>query len=190
MGLTVVKLGGSLGASGRLHRVLEALGRCRAAPLVIVPGGGEYADAVRACQRRDGFSDGAAHEMALFAMQVFGRAIADLLPGAALVTKLGDVGPSLDRGEVPVCAPVSEILAAALPASWDFTSDSIAAWVAARLRADRLVLVKSGARHSSRDPRELADAGVVDPLFPRFASLVACPILIVGADDDFEGLFA
>ncbi len=190
MGLTVVKLGGSLGASGQLHRVLKELGRCRATRLVIVPGGGEYADAVRACQRRDGFSDLAAHEMALFAMRAFGRAIADLLPGAALVTHLGEVGPSLDRGAVPVCVPVTEILAAALPASWDLTSDSIAAWVAARLRAERLVLVKSASRHSSQDPRKLANDGVVDPLFPEFASLAACPVLIVGADDAFAGCLA
>lgn len=190
MGLTVVKLGGSLGASGRLHRTLEELGRHRGAPFVIVPGGGEYADAVRACQQRDGFSDSAAHEMALLAMQSFGRAIVDLLPGAELVVRLADVDPCIARGALPVCVPVAELLASSLPASWDLTSDSIAAWVAARLRASRILLIKSASCPSYREPRELADAGVVDPLFPRYASVAACPVVMAGADDDLRAVLA
>jgi len=50
------------------------------------------------------------------------------------------------------------------------TSDSLAAWLAARISAARLVLVKACAiaPHATRDARALAAAGVVDASFPRF----------------------
>ena len=45
------------------------------------------------------------------------------------------------RASEPCCCPPSWPLDA-LPASWEVTSDSIAAWVAGQVGADRLVLVK------------------------------------------------
>jgi 5-(aminomethyl)-3-furanmethanol phosphate kinase len=53
-----------------------------------------------------------------------------------------------------------------LPASWDVTADSIAAWVAGAAGAGRLVLVKAAADAEASDvvdpylPRALGDAGV------------------------------
>ena len=53
----VVKLGGSLAASSHLPRLLEQL--ARTPNLVIAPGGGPFADAVRRAQKERGFDDGA-----------------------------------------------------------------------------------------------------------------------------------
>ena len=46
------------------------------------------------------------------------------------------------RGRVPVLLPAALLASDPLPASWEVTSDSIAAWVAGAAHAARLVLVK------------------------------------------------
>src|SRR5262245_31944665 len=71
----VVKLGGSLVGPRHLADWVGALasGGGRS---VIVPGGGPFADAVRQAQAKIGFSDAAAHHLALLAMEQFGWALA------------------------------------------------------------------------------------------------------------------
>ena len=74
-GPTVIKIGGSCASSLDLRRWAAAVAACggRAA---IVPGGGPFADAVRAAQPAMAFDDVAAHHMALLGMEQFGRALA------------------------------------------------------------------------------------------------------------------
>jgi 5-(aminomethyl)-3-furanmethanol phosphate kinase len=137
--LTVVKLGGGLARDAAAVRAMcraigAAGGRHR---LLVVPGGGELADAVRDYDRRLSLSPEAAHWMAVLAMDQMGWALADLIPGAVRATALEA------RDGVTVLLPAALMLERdPLPASWDVTSDSIAAWVAGAVGARRLVLVK------------------------------------------------
>src|SRR5262245_51683374 len=73
-GPTVIKLGGSFAFSADLADWIAAIAGC-AGRVVIVPGGGPFADAVRAAQAQMGFDDCAAHRMALLAMEQYGCAI-------------------------------------------------------------------------------------------------------------------
>jgi dihydroneopterin aldolase len=164
----VVKLGGSLAEAEGLQGWLAALeaGRGRA---VAVPGGGTFADRVRAEQRRHGFSDRAAHRMALLAMEQYALMLADLATALVPCRTAAEIYAALAAGEVPVWLPTTMALAdAAIPESWDMTSDSLAAWLARRLGAERLVLVKSVAAPAPLDAAALAGCGLVDPAFPRF----------------------
>ncbi len=104
-----------------------------------MPGGAEFADAVREHDRASACGRRAAHRMAILAMDQFGWALADLIPGAA---RCVDLGPPRD-GVVSVLLPAA-LLAERdpLPESWAVTSDSIAAWVAGAAGAARLVLLK------------------------------------------------
>jgi len=139
--LTVVKVGGGLGrASGDdalrgLCRTLGDLGRRH--PLLVVPGGADFADAVREADRRFGLSAAAAHRMAILGMEQFGWLLGDLIPGAVRCAGLAQVRAGRATVLLPAALPLD-----ALPASWSVTSDSIAAWVADRAGAGRLVLVK------------------------------------------------
>jgi len=141
--LTVVKVGGGLASEAgdeALRAICTALGELGARhPLLVVPGGAAFADAVREQDRRLGLRSPTAHRMALLAMDQFGWALADLIPGAARCVELE---PARD-GVVSVLLPAA-LLAERdpLPASWAVTSDSIAAWVAGAAGADRLVLLK------------------------------------------------
>ena len=141
--LTVVKVGGGLAreAGGAALRALCAQIAAAGArhPLLVVPGGAEFADAVREHDRRFGLRPRTAHWMAILAMDQFGWALADLIPGAERRVDLAPVS----AGVVPVLLPTA-LLAERdpLPESWAVTSDSIAAWVAGAAGAGRLVLVK------------------------------------------------
>ncbi len=135
----VVKLGGSLWQSPHLPLWLDALAETDA---VIVPGGGPFADAVRHAQASWHFDDRTAHHMAILAMRQYGRMLMGLCPRLA-----GADSPQALRelkGRARVWLPLPEPLDdAGIPASWDITSDSLAAWLAGRVDASNLLLVKS-----------------------------------------------
>ena len=142
----VVKVGGScLRSPNVLDGVLSAMARSHAAGarMVVVPGGGPFADVVREVTSAASASDDAAHWMAILAMDQFAQIIADRLESGAMVSERGAILDAMDRGSLPVLAPFLWLRDAdPLPHGWDVTSDSIAAWVAGELGARRLVLVK------------------------------------------------
>lgn len=142
---TVLKLGGSLLAH-RAHfdAAIAAIGAtARGRRLLVVPGGGLFADAVRDVDRRLRLSDDVAHWMAVLAMDQYAHLIASRLTGGVLVEDEGAIARALCAGGVPVLAPSSMLREAdPLPHSWTVTSDSISAWVAGRVGARRLILVK------------------------------------------------
>ena len=124
----VVKVGGSLyNCVPDLVPVLLASGR----PLLIVPGGGIFADAVRKCQ----VDDDSAHWMAIAAMDQYGWYIAS----HGIMTTAHLQVPDRPVVFLPYCSLQQHDQ---LPHSWDVTSDSVAAWVADRFGLD-LVLLKS-----------------------------------------------
>ena len=167
--LTVVKLGGSLADSRDLARWLGALTRC-AGWAVVVPGGGPFADQVRALQRQLRFDDATAHHLAILAMEQFGRVLAALEDCLVPAASLDQIRQALDADRVPVWMPAAMTLGRPeIPESWEVTSDSLAAWLAGQLQAARLVLVKTA--EPPQGPvraGELARQGLVDPAFPRF----------------------
>jgi aspartokinase-like uncharacterized kinase len=119
--LFVIKLGGSLldHAPDILKRILST-----EADVLVVPGGGRFADLVRDVHERKGLSQDAAHWMAILAMDQYAYYLSDK-SGIALT-------PLLVRKKGVRIALPYEILRRQdeLPHSWDVTSDTIAAWIA------------------------------------------------------------
>jgi 5-(aminomethyl)-3-furanmethanol phosphate kinase len=141
--LTVVKVGGGLAREAgddALRALCTAIADLGARhPLLVVPGGADFAQTVREHDSRFGLRRQTAHRMAILAMDLFGWTLADLVPGAARCVDLG----SVRDGGVSVLLPAALLTELdPLPASWGVTSDSIAAWVAGAVGAERLVLVK------------------------------------------------
>ncbi len=168
----VVKLGGSLASAGTLQSWLDVVverggGRC-----VIVPGGGVFADTVRTAQERLRFSDGAAHRMALLAMEQYALLLRDLAPGLRPCATVAQIRAALAATRVALWLPYAMVEADTTVAeSWDVTSDSLAAWLARRIEATRLVLVKSAAAPSPPLlPEQLAALGLADAAFPAYAA--------------------
>jgi len=182
--VTVVKLGGSLVGSAGLPDWLDALADC-AGRVVVVPGGGPFADAVRAAQPPMGFDDRAAHHMAVLAMEQFGCALASLHERFKRAQSIAAIRRMLRGRAVPVWAPIRMALAAPeIPASWDVTSDSLAAWLAGKIDAKRVLLVKPiQLGHESVSLEELVSRGVVDPALPWFLRESGASAAILGPSD-------
>src|SRR3954471_11359363 len=120
---TVVKLGGSHAFSGHLAGWIAAIADC-AGDIVVVPGGGPFADGVRDAQSKMGFGDEAAHHMALLAMEQYGCALAGMNRACVLADSLAAIGRALAEEQVPVWLPSRMALAAKdIPCSWDVSSD-------------------------------------------------------------------
>lgn len=172
--LTVVKVGGGLSAApGALAAVGAALSTAgRRHRLVVVPGGGPFAEAVRTFGRREPLSADAAHWMAMLGMDQYAHVLAERIAGAALVEEPGGLPAVLGETGVAVLAPYRWLRAAdVLPHTWDATSDSVAAFVAGALDAERLVLVKPTSGDST--------AGMVDSYFDAVRP-AGMPVLVLG----------
>jgi aspartokinase-like uncharacterized kinase len=144
--LTVIKVGGGLAreaGDGALRTLCRVIGDAGARhPLLVVPGGAAFADAVREHDSRFALRAATAHRMAILAMEQFGWLLSDLIPGAVRCPDLADIRAAAARGGTPVLLPAALLAGDPLPSSWAVTSDSIAAWVAGAWQAERLVLVK------------------------------------------------
>jgi aspartokinase-like uncharacterized kinase len=164
-GLLVLKLGGSLLETGRLAAVLEQVAQ-RTRPVIVVPGGGPFADQVRQSQAANGFDDATAHRLALFAMHQMANVIVSRTPHFATAASREEFGLVGASGMVPVWVPAPMAGAAPdIPKSWDMTSDSLAAWLAGEVGAAHVALVKSCPVDPDAGLERLAAMGVVDPLF-------------------------
>jgi 5-(aminomethyl)-3-furanmethanol phosphate kinase len=180
-GLTVVKLGGSFAFSSDLPGWLAAIAGS-AGDIVLVPGGGPFADAVRSAQPRMGFDDDAAHHMALLGMDQYGRALAALNERFTPAASIAGIRRALRAGNVPVWSPTEMVLKRNdIPRSWEVTSDGLAAWLARRIGARRLLLIK----HVDPPPdpiriEDLVARGVVDRSLASFLRDGAVEASIVG----------
>lgn len=141
---TVIKCGGSLTRRNNLPTLCWQLAQlaCRHR-LLVVPGGGPFADTVRDYDRRYGLSDSAAHWMAILAMDQYAYGLVDLIPQSRVVRSAKAAAEIALAGRMPVLAPFDWLRQTnPLPHSWKVTSDSISAWVATAIKAERLVLLK------------------------------------------------
>lgn len=172
--LNVVKIGGALASiPGALDRVCREVAAAAARHMIlVVPGGGPFADAVRRFDHTLSLSPTTAHWMAVLGMDQYGHVLADRIQGAVLVEEPGAVLQGLSDGSVVVLAPSRWLRASnVLPHSWDVTSDSIAAFVAGALDAARLILIKPGTSRGLP----------VDPYFET-ALPYGMPCSVVGCD--------
>ena len=166
----IVKLGGSLAADPLLKDWLEMLADCGRGRVIVVPGGGPFTDRVREAQVHWGFDDWAAHRMAILAMEQYGMMLAALCPALAPAASQDTLYAVLKRAGVAVWLPYAMLSAdAGIEEDWSVTSDSLAAWLAQRINAQYLVLVKSCELPlGETGTEELAQLGIVDAAFPQF----------------------
>ena len=158
--MIVVKVGGSLfehpGLGLGLNQYLDPL--LQTGPVWLVPGGGQFTDAVREYDRVHHLGDEAAHWLALRSLSVSALFLASLLKRDGLTI--------LDCHDF---ARADDGRPGSLPYSWNVTSDSIAARAAVVGGASRLVLLKSVDVPPDTPWDDAAARGWVDPHFQAVA---------------------
>lgn len=164
----VVKLGGSLQGSPLLPDWVELLAECGPGKVVIVPGGGVFADTVRSAQQRWGLGDGAAHTMALLAMEQYAHLLMSVEPRLCAAMTADELKAVLARNRVPIWLPYFLVAGNAdIPADWRVTSDSLSLWLATRMHAEALILIKAvPAPEIHTQFAELSANGWLDEYFP------------------------
>lgn len=176
--MIVVKVGGSL--LDEVGPVMEAVG---VEQTVVIPGGGEFANHVRDFCSRYTVSDQAAHRMAILSMHQYGLYLAevsDLRTIESLAEAPGILLPVRVLGEI-----------GQIPNSWSVTSDSIAAFVAAKLQLPTVRLIKRwypapdlihGGSLTTDEWRRL-DNDAVDPYLPNVLDKFGIACELYCADD-------
>jgi aspartokinase-like uncharacterized kinase len=159
----VIKLGGSLAQSGALINCLNKIEhRYQGRAVIIVPGGGVFADQVRLAQQQWQFDEVTAHHMAILAMQQMALMFKGLVPQWPIVSSLSDI----QQQKILIWSPNSaELDQSGVPATWDISSDSLAAWLAKQLSAKELILVKSADIDPQASLEQLAAQQIVDQGF-------------------------
>ncbi len=171
VGLQVVKVGGSLCEPTLLPDLIDWLDAAwHAGPLLVVCGGGRYADTVRIEQQRLGLSDLTAHRQALLCMEQTAWALQQAWQQRhqrAPVVR-SDLAPDTlwtPRALLPDHLQVA--------ADWQMTSDSLAAWVAGQAGACALTVLKAldcGELQAGAHAGQLADWSAQGWVDARFAS--------------------
>lgn len=140
-------------------------------PILIVPGGGVFADFVRSADA----DDDASHWNAILSMDRYGRFLSTF--GYPVTNSL-----EFSNG-VSILLPYKILKEVdPLPHSWEITSDSISAWVASELKSP-LVLVKSVSAVFSN---ALKETDVVDPYVIPFAEKKGIGVSIANGRTESE----
>ncbi|MBN2321301.1 MAG: hypothetical protein JXR49_19635, partial [Acidobacteria bacterium] len=178
---TVVKIGGSLCRGNGLADLCRELGSLgKRHPILVVPGGGEFADLVRKYYRQYDLGESAAHCMALLAMDQYGYLLSRFIEGSSLETAATSARKTAESGRVAIFLPSAAVIRTdPLPHSWEVTSDTIAAWAASELLCGRLVLLKDvdgliRSRSSGTASSEIIDKMTVEQLAVHRGGVDAC----------------
>jgi aspartokinase-like uncharacterized kinase len=176
--IVVVKVGGSLLDWPLLpERISEWAGLqiAEGGRIVYLVGGGKVVDAVRGVSTAHDASLADSHDWALRAMDLTAYLFQGLMKQSALrvVATTEGLHSALSKRRQAILAP-SRWLALdeshsgePLEHSWELTSDSIAARLARRLHAGRLVLAKSAPLPVGCGVAQAAETGLIDGCFLR-----------------------
>jgi len=183
-GRIVVKVGGSLAETGRLKDTLALIAAAHR-PVIVVPGGGKFADSVRDLQTAFRFDDRAAHRLAMLGMHQMAELYFKLEPRLAPADSLGGFARVLAVGQIPVWLPLHMCQHdETIPENWTITSDGLAARLAERLGHVPVVLLKSVDVDKSTTAEQLAAEGVVDPVFAAIAARAKLAWEVLGPAGD------
>jgi len=159
----IVKLGGSLYHTAELKSWLALLSEYSLHnSVVIVPGGGPFADMIRQAQTLHQFDDHHAHHMALLAMAQYGLLLHALIPTALIIHSPNEVPIT---PQLAIWLPDDQLLQVdALMQSWQVTSDSLALWFAQQIPQSKLSLIKCISADTG-EISELSSKGIIDQGF-------------------------
>jgi aspartokinase-like uncharacterized kinase len=165
--MIVIKLGGSLSRSNSLLDCLNVVEKnAKGRAVVIVPGGGAFADQVRIAQQLWKFDNTTAHHMAILAMQQMALLLKGLKPYFVIADTVTEIHNLLNQQNTIIWSPcINELDNAGIAASWDITSDSLSAWLAKAVSATELILIKSIAIDNRLSLKQLAEQGIIDAAF-------------------------
>ena len=155
--MIVAKVGGSLYDWPQLRLTLNAWVDAQTEEVLLFPGGGEAADAVRSWDNVHKIGEEPAHWLAIRSLSLGAQFLHEIVPNLQVVDSplpgILDPYPYFRTQSGP-------------PQTWSVTTDSLAAWVALACNASKLVLLKSTDIPPGLSWKQASDAGFVDGYLP------------------------
>lgn len=177
--MKVIKLGGSLLETGQIFDCLKTILKSHE-PIVVVCGGGEFANYIRDAQVKWHFDDVSAHKMAILAMQQTAIMCQNLQPEFVIASSISEI----KKNHFVIWSPnITYLNTAEIPATWDITSDSLAVWLTKKLDAKELVIVKSCEIDSKLTHSELTNRGILDKAFCDFLKNTSFNVTVTSAEN-------
>jgi aspartokinase-like uncharacterized kinase len=181
--MIIIKIGGSLETAKTLLHCLNRIEQhYQHQRVVIVVGGGIFAEQVRITQQHWQFNDECAHAMAILAMQQMAYLVKGLKANVELAHSVHAITKS-SSNSIVWSPNLDELNNAGIPATWDITSDSLAAWLANTLLADELILIKSAEINAQLSLPQLAEQGIIDKAFCDSVANSAFTIRVINQQD-------
>jgi 5-(aminomethyl)-3-furanmethanol phosphate kinase len=168
--VTVVKVGGSLAQKPKKLRALcsKLSELSKNQGLVIVPGGGEFADVARKMDKQFALSPSASHRMAILGMDAYGFLLADLIENSSIADTFEKTTQILQNKKLAVFLPSRFMFSEdPLANSWEVTSDAISACIAGRLGVKRILLLTDVDGIFTSDPKKHKDAKLINKISPQ-----------------------
>ncbi|HIP17664.1 MAG TPA: hypothetical protein EYG76_05165 [Methanothermococcus okinawensis] len=139
--INIVKIGGSLTYfSESLLNELKSFSNPKN-KIIIIPGGGKFANVVRELDTSVKMRDRTSHKLALLSMDMMGIYFSEL-SDIETVNTLYDAKEILKKKNIVILLPSKIVLSTdELPNSWEVTSDSVAAYITKLLKLNRLIIV-------------------------------------------------
>ena len=179
----VIKVGGSLMNAPALKHWLDIFVQFSNGRVVIVPGGGIFADAVRIAQLQTGISDAMAHQLAIKAMDQYGLLLTDINPNLAIASSELELAERSWQHRAIIWLPSHmALIDNQIPENWDMTSDSLAAWLANKLGAEQLILLKFK-KPKKTNLNQLRKEKFIDGYFAKFIQNQVFSTWILSKDD-------
>ena len=144
--MILFKLGGSLLNSGFMKIWIKFITNHFKGRAVIIPGGGLFANHIRAVQKDYNFENDIAHDMALYSMSQMGLLISSIdRINLHFCNTEHEIGSVIEDNKVPIIGSF-DFLKTRISSSnknWSITSDSIALLISEELQLNTLLIVKS-----------------------------------------------
>ncbi|KAF3981767.1 MAG: uridylate kinase [Methylococcales symbiont of Hymedesmia sp. n. MRB-2018] len=179
--MKVIKLGGSLMSDrATLKNCLDSIEQNSQDKIVIVPGGGVFADQVRTVQKQWQFNEQIAHEMAILAMQQMALLFKSIKTTFQTAKNITAIQQAWLKYSVVIWSPdIKYLNESSIKANWSVSSDSLAAWLAKQLKAEELILVKSADIPLLMDIQTQQQQGILDLAFAEFVKDVSFKVTVI-----------
>ena len=152
-----IKIGGSLiSYTEELIDLMQSLDKfSKSYKIVIIPGGGPFANIVRDLYRQYNLSETVAHWMAILAMDQYGFFLSNLSENAVTISSIDNTKELALSNKLVIILPFQILYKRdPLEHSWNVTSDSIAAHIATLINAESLILLKDVEGIFKHDPKQ------------------------------------
>ena len=168
--MIVLKIGGSMFASPHLKPWLSLLAKQNKQTIIIVPGGGPFADQVRLADQQWGLPSDCSHTMAVLGMQQYAYMLQGLESNLQLIHSCQELMQQTPTHQTFIWAPYTDVnTASEISKSWESTSDTIALWLAIKLNTPYLCLIKS-AGVDQQSINDLTRSKIIDKNFQTLLS--------------------